>query len=50
MLDDTGVPVNGQTRSVVHTETGWIVPVLSRSRGWQCGRPAVDRPRSTPVS
>ncbi|NDH75372.1 MAG: N-acetylmuramoyl-L-alanine amidase, partial [Actinobacteria bacterium] len=44
VLDDRGVPMNGQTDGVLITETGWVTPVLSglaggRHRVWTpCGR------------
>jgi len=44
VLDDQGVPMNGQTDGVLITETGWVTPVLSglaggRHRVWTpCGR------------
>ena len=44
VLDDRGVPTNGQTDGVLITETGWVTPVLSglaggRHRVWTpCGR------------
>lgn len=45
MLDDQGVPVNGQTDGVLVTPTGWITPVLGTTdAGWRvwtpCGREA----------
>lgn len=45
-FDEEGVPINGQTRGVVNTTTGWVVPVLeSVADGWRvwtpCGREAV---------
>ncbi len=45
VLDDTGVPVNGQTRGVLLTDTGWITPILSATetghRVWTpCARQA----------
>ncbi len=44
VLDDEGVPLNGQTEGVLVTDTGWITPILSgladgRHRVWTpCGR------------
>ena len=46
VVDETGVPVNGQTRGVLLTDTGWVTPILSglpdgRHRVWTpCGRQA----------
>ena len=46
VVDETGVPVNGQTDGVLVSDTGWILPILSgldddRHRVWTpCGRQA----------
>ncbi len=39
-LDETGVPLNGQTHGVVTTEAGWVLPVLGAvPNGWRVWTP-----------